>query len=66
MKATRTCPICKAGELVIRHGKYSDFYGCTQFPRCAFTEKANHRKSDLEIQADEFLKDHGRADLIIN
>ncbi len=59
------CPICKVGELVIRHGKYSDFYGCTQFPRCAYTEKINIQKSNLEQQADEFLRDHGRQDLIM-
>lgn len=32
------CPLC-GGKLVLRHGKYGDFYGCSNFPRCTFTKK---------------------------
>lgn len=29
------CPRC-GGKLVARHGKYGDFYGCSNYPRCNF------------------------------
>jgi len=31
-----TCPKC-GGVLVRRKGRYGDFYGCEEFPRCRFT-----------------------------
>lgn len=30
------CPHC-GGHLVLRIGKYGDFYGCSNYPRCKFT-----------------------------
>ena len=30
------CPKC-GSEMILRHGKNGDFYGCTNFPRCKFT-----------------------------
>lgn len=32
------CPRC-GGDLVIRHGKYGDFYGCSNYPNCRFKKK---------------------------
>ncbi len=32
------CPRCN-GELKLRKGKYGDFYGCANYPRCRFTMK---------------------------
>lgn len=32
------CPLCKK-QLVLRHGKYGDFYGCTGYPSCKFTRQ---------------------------
>ena len=32
------CPICK-GKLVLRKGRYGDFYGCENYPDCKFTKK---------------------------
>lgn len=32
------CPYCKT-ELVARKGKYGDFYGCSNYPKCKFTKK---------------------------
>lgn len=32
------CPIC-GGELVTRYGKYGEFKGCSNFPKCRFTAK---------------------------
>lgn len=30
------CPHC-GGQLVLRHGKYGTFYGCSNYPKCKFT-----------------------------
>ena len=30
------CPRC-GGKLVLRHGKYGDFFGCENYPKCKFT-----------------------------
>lgn len=40
LKRTRNnlCPKCD-GELQIRKGKYGAFYGCSNYPRCKYTEK---------------------------
>ncbi len=32
------CPEC-GGELVLRKGKYGEFYGCSNYPECKFTRK---------------------------
>ena len=34
------CPIC-GNEMVIRKGKYNNFYGCYGYPKCRFTRKIN-------------------------
>ena len=36
VKASEVCPRC-GGELVRRKGKYGEFLGCTNYPRCRFT-----------------------------
>lgn len=33
------CPRC-GGKLVYRKGKYGDFWGCSNYPKCRFTMKA--------------------------
>jgi DNA topoisomerase-1 len=35
----RTCPTCKKGKLVLRKSIYGAFYGCSNYPKCKFTEK---------------------------
>jgi DNA topoisomerase-3 len=35
----RRCPQCGKGILVLRHGKYGDFYGCSDYPHCRYTEQ---------------------------
>ena len=30
------CPQC-GGQLLLRHGKYGTFYGCSNYPKCKFT-----------------------------
>ena len=32
------CPNC-GGELIKRTGKYGEFYGCRNFPKCKYTKK---------------------------
>lgn len=32
------CPYCKT-PLILRKGKYGEFYGCTNFPKCRYTQK---------------------------
>ena len=32
------CPYCKA-PLILRKGKYGDFYGCSNYPKCRYTKK---------------------------
>lgn len=31
------CPVC-GNYLIKRHGKFGEFYGCTSYPRCTYTE----------------------------
>ena len=35
----RECPKCKEGKLVLRSSIYGKFYGCSNFPKCKYTEK---------------------------
>ena len=37
-KTKKLCPYCKA-ELVLRKGKYGEFYGCPNYPKCKYTQK---------------------------
>ena len=32
------CPRC-GGNLVLRNGKYGDFWGCSNYPKCKFIKK---------------------------
>lgn len=32
------CPKC-GGELIMREGKYGTFIGCSNFPKCRYTQK---------------------------
>lgn len=34
----KKCPYCK-GNLIKRAGKYGEFYGCQNYPKCKFTQK---------------------------
>lgn len=35
----KVCPEC-GSVMVLRHGKYGDFYGCSNYPKCRHTEQA--------------------------
>ena len=34
----KPCPKCGKGHLIVRHSAKGDFLGCTNFPRCRYTE----------------------------
>ena len=38
MKEQKICPYCKT-DLVLRKGKYGEFYGCSNYPKCKYTMK---------------------------
>ena len=43
----RSCPKCKIGELLLRKGKFGEFYGCSGFPTCKYTENVLSPKEDV-------------------
>lgn len=43
--AVRVCPTCNHGTLVLRTGRYGQFYGCSTFPTCRHTEKLDRARS---------------------
>lgn len=54
------CPYCKIGTVIIRSGKFGSFFGCSQYPRCAFIQQIKEGGgNNLDVQADEFLANHG-------
>ena len=40
----KPCPHCKKGHLVVKHGKKTDFLGCTNFPSCRYHEWLTKKK----------------------
>lgn len=38
-----SCPLCQ-GNLVLRHGKYGPFYGCSNYPKCRYTRNVDSYK----------------------
>jgi DNA topoisomerase-1 len=38
-KVGRPCPKCGNGELILRYGRYGKFVGCSNFPKCRYTEQ---------------------------
>jgi len=40
VKAKEKCPQCD-GDLVERKGKFGQFYGCSNYPKCRFTKQIN-------------------------
>ena len=48
----RSCPKCKMGELLLRKGKFGEFYGCSGFPTCKYTENVSGVR-DSRVTKDE-------------
>ncbi len=40
------CPRC-GGKLVLRHGTYGDFYGCSNYPACRYTLKTRRNSAKM-------------------
>lgn len=38
LKEGDTCHYCKIGTIELKQGKYGDFWGCNNFPRCGFVQ----------------------------
>ena len=34
----KDCPKCEDGKLILRKGRYGNFYGCSNFPKCRHME----------------------------
>ncbi len=51
-KSGVNCPDC-GGTLVLKHGKFGKFYGCTKFPECTGTRSigSTSNKFDKKIKA---------------
>ncbi|WP_427113437.1 DNA topoisomerase 3 [Megasphaera sueciensis] len=46
-KDQKICPQCGAA-MVLRHGKYGDFFGCTMYPQCRYTEQVTAPLQEAE------------------
>lgn len=38
VNSSNLCPYCTR-PLILKHGKYGDFFGCTEYPRCRYTKR---------------------------
>ncbi|WGG53381.1 UvrD-helicase domain-containing protein [Rugamonas sp. DEMB1] len=46
---TVPCPKCGQGTLTKKTGPYSDFFGCTRFPRCDYKQKIQEKKKSVQM-----------------
>lgn len=37
--AKNKCPRCDTGKLIVKKGKYGEFLGCTNYPKCRYTKQ---------------------------
>lgn len=61
-KTDRLCPECQS-PLIIRMGRYGKFYGCSNFPKCRFTEPLKNNKTGVrcpECQEGEIVEKKSR------
>jgi len=42
-----TCPECGQGKMMIRKGKFGQFYGCTNYPKCRYTKPLEESNGSL-------------------
>ncbi|MCK9198511.1 MAG: topoisomerase DNA-binding C4 zinc finger domain-containing protein [Bacteroidales bacterium] len=54
------CPRC-GGFLKKRNGKFGDFYGCSNYPRCDFTKKIDKGEEMIDIKS-KIKKKHQEGD----
>lgn len=55
---SKICKYCREGEMVLRTSKFGQFWGCSRYPECAGTINIKEEKSDLEKEADKWLKNN--------
>lgn len=48
-----SCRRCRKGHIVKRHGKFGEFYGCCEYPRCTFTCDVSDANSMYDADPDE-------------
>ena len=53
-KDGRTCPQC-GGAMVRRHGKYGDFWGCTNYPQCRHTERIDAHPASSDTGCTDYV-----------
>lgn len=46
----KLCPECKKGTMVLRTGRYGEFYGCARFPQCTATMDAGGPRKERSGQ----------------
>ena len=42
----KDCPKCKEGKLVLRKSIYGSFFGCSNYPKCKYTEQLQNNTND--------------------
>lgn len=48
------CPKCNS-HLVLRNGKFGEFYGCFRYPKCKYTEKTPIKQIEQETRHSELM-----------
>jgi ssDNA-binding Zn-finger/Zn-ribbon topoisomerase 1 len=56
------CPHCEVGEIMIKRSKFGEFFSCSRFPYCAFSQKIEEEETDW---TDDLIEeDNEDSDLI--
>lgn len=50
------CPHCKEGTVVPKHGRYGNFNGCSNFPKCRYVENQLSDTYSEYVKRNEFIK----------
>lgn len=51
----RSCPLCTAGNLSLKLGRYGAFVGCSNYPECRYTRKLGEDESAQERGEERML-----------
>lgn len=49
------CPKCSSGRLILRTGRYGEFFGCNKYPSCSYIKNIKKVTSELKKRF------HGKA-----
>ncbi len=47
------CPHCKIGTINVMRGKWGNFYGCSRYPYCAFSQKLEIQEEEIDDSSEE-------------